>query len=126
MLSSLPSLKLFYYIWLTNFPWLRCIKCKGEHRVCFICTEYWDQGCNHALTPKELMSLCSSQSQHCSNFTHERTWCIIIDGMTAPNLPCLHCNYNNWGNCFRPRLLIMDVLDYTFNKVCYLLFMSGL
>eukprot|EP00727_Mastigamoeba_balamuthi_P002235 m51a1_g12008 putative 3 5 -cyclic nucleotide phosphodiesterase (365) ;mRNA; r:585-2206 len=140
--SALPSLKLFYYIWLTDFPWLRCVKRKGEHRVCSICAAYWDQVCNHALTPEELMSLRTSQSQHHSDFTHERTfvvqecnacrsdaanrWCIIIDGMTAPNLPCLRCNYNNWGNCPRPGLLIMGVLDYTFNQVRYLLSMSGL
>eukprot|EP00727_Mastigamoeba_balamuthi_P011079 m51a1_g6594 hypothetical protein (352) ;mRNA; r:273952-277156 len=140
--SALPSLKLFYYIWLTDFPWLRCVKRKGEHRVCSICAAYWDQVCNHALTPEELMSLRTSQSQHRSDFTHERTfvvqecnacrsdaanrWCIIIDGMTAPNLPCLRCNYNNWGNCPRPGLLIMGVLDYTFNQVRYLLSMSGL
>eukprot|EP00727_Mastigamoeba_balamuthi_P001833 m51a1_g11647 hypothetical protein (384) ;mRNA; f:1807-13661 len=140
--SALPSLKLFYYIWLTDFPWLRCVKRKGEHRVCSICAAYWDQVCNHALTPEELMSLRMSQSQHRSDFTHERTfvvqecnacrsdaanrWCIIIDGMTAPNLPCLRCNYNNWGNCPRPGLLIMGVLDYTFNQVRYLLSMSGL
>eukprot|EP00727_Mastigamoeba_balamuthi_P002703 m51a1_g1243 hypothetical protein (200) ;mRNA; r:571169-573864 len=47
--SALPSLKLFYYIWLTDFPWLRCIKRKGEHRVCSICAAYWDQNKNNIM-----------------------------------------------------------------------------
>eukprot|EP00727_Mastigamoeba_balamuthi_P000433 m51a1_g10387 hypothetical protein (333) ;mRNA; f:2969-12632 len=118
MMSRLHlSLKLFYYIWLTDFSWLRCIKRKV---------------CNHFLTPEELMILHMNQFLHHADFTHERTfvvqecnarrsntanrWCIIINGMTAPNLLCLCCNYNNWGNFPRPGLLIMGVLDYIFNQ----------